>query len=91
MGLGAGLVYAILFACVVIIIGLMFKILPTSPFLAYLGISELSKYLPYINYFVPIDFFIAASEAWLVALTAFLFFKLSRKALSTCTDILPFK
>ena len=46
--MGAGLVYAILFAAVVIIVGLLFKILPTSPFLAYLGVSEFSQYLPYI-------------------------------------------
>lgn len=88
--MGAGLVYAILFAAVVIIVGLLFKILPTSPFLAYLGVSEFSQYLPYINYFVPVDFFIAASEAWLIALTAFLFVKLSQKAISVVSDITPF-
>lgn len=88
--MGAGLVYAILFAAVVIVIGLLFKILPTSPFLAYIGVSDLSGYLPYINYFVPIDFFIAASEAWLIALTAFLMVKLSQKAISLVSDVSPF-
>lgn len=88
--MGAGLIYAILFAAVVIVIGLLFKVLPTSPFLAYLGVSELSKYLPYINYFVPIDFFIAASEAWLIALNAFLFVKLTQKAVTAVSDVSPF-
>ena len=88
--MGAGLIYAILFAAVVIVIGLLFKVLPTSPFLAYLGVSELSKYLPYINYFVPIDFFIAASEAWLICLHAFLFVKLTQKAVTAVSDVSPF-
>lgn len=88
--MGAGLIYAILFAAVVIVIGLLFKVLPTSPFLAYLGASELSKYLPYINYFVPIDFFIAASEAWLIALHVFLYVKLTQKAVTAVSDVSPF-
>lgn len=88
--MGGGLIYAIGFAIVVTVIGLCFKILPTSPFLAYLGLSDLSEYLPYINYFVPIDFFIAATEAWLIALTAYIVLKFSRKAISFVSDIMPF-
>lgn len=87
--MGAGLIYAIAFAIVATVIGLAFKILPTSPFLAFMGLSDLSQYLPYINYFVPIDFFIVASEAWLVALTAFMVLKFSRKAISFVSDIMP--
>lgn len=87
--MGAGLIYAIGFAVVVIVIGLVFKILPTSPFLAYLGVSDLSEYLPYINYFVPIDFFIAATEAWLIALTAYIVLKFGRKAIGFVSDISP--
>lgn len=87
--MGAGLIYAIGFAIVVVVIGLCFKILPTSPFLAYMGLSDMSEYLPYINYFVPIDFFIAATEAWLIALTAYIVLKFSRKAISFVSDIMP--
>lgn len=64
------LLYGIIFAMLVLCVGLVFKILPTSPFLAYLGVSEFSEYLPYINYFVPIDAFIVISDGWLIAVTA---------------------
>lgn len=74
---------------VIIVIGLVFKILPVSPFLSYLSWSGFSGYLPYVNYFVPVDFFIATGEAWLVALTAYIFLKFARKAVSTCSDIMP--
>ena len=42
-------IYALIVAILATAIGLAFKILPTSPFLAYLGLSDLSGYLPYIN------------------------------------------
>ena len=84
------LFYGIIFAIVVLCIGLVFKILPTSPFLAYLGVSEFSEYLPYINYFVPVDAFIVISEAWLIALTAWIILKFARKAVSVVSDITPF-
>lgn len=87
--MGAGLIYAIGFAIVVTVIGLCFKILPTSPFLAYIGVSDFGQYLPYINYFIPIDFFICATEAWLMALTAYIVLKFSRKAISFVSDIMP--
>lgn len=70
-------------------IALVCKILPGSPFLAYLGWSDFSEYLPYINYFVPIDAFIVMSEAWLVALTVWFLVKFAVKAVSTVSDIVP--
>lgn len=84
------IIYSILFAIIVCFIGLVFKFLPSSPFLLYLGYSDLNEYLPYINYFVPIDGFIAVTEAWLLALTAYMFFQFGRKAVSFVSDISPF-
>lgn len=81
--------FGIIFAILVVAIGLAFKVLPTSPFLAYLGLSDLSSYLPYINYFVPIDAFIVISEEWLLAMSAWFIWKFGKKAISTITDLKP--
>ena len=83
------LLYGIIFAMLVLCVGLVFKILPTSPFLAYLGVSEFSEYLPYMTYFVPIDAFIVISEGWLIAVTAWIILKFARKAVTTVTEITP--
>lgn len=82
-------IYAIIVAILATAIGLAFKILPTSPFLAYLGLSDLSGYLPYINYFVPIDAFIVISEEWLLAMSAWFLWKFGKKAVSVITDLKP--
>ena len=47
------------------------KLLPTSPFAAYLDKFTNMPYLRYINYFIPISDFIAIGEAWLVAVGLF--------------------
>lgn len=74
---------------VMIMVALACDILPISPFLSYISWSGFSEYLPYVNYFVPVDFFIASGEAWLVALTAYIGLKFARKAIQTCSDIMP--
>lgn len=83
------LLYGIIFAILVVAIGLLFKVLPTSPFLAYIGWSGMSEYLPYINYFIPIDSFIVIGEAWLIALTAWFIVKIAIRAVATVSDISP--
>lgn len=83
------LIYGIIFAITVACIAIAFKILPGSPFLAYMGLSEFNEYLPYINYFIPIDAFIVMSEAWLAALSIWLVFKFGVKAAATCSDLSP--
>ena len=83
------LVYGLIFGVLVIAIGLAFKILPTSPFLAYLGWTEFNDYLQYINYFIPIDSFIVIGEGWLICVTAWFFLKFARKAVATVSDVSP--
>lgn len=73
----------------VICIGLICNFLPTSPFLTYIGVSGLHEYLPYINYFVPIDFFVASGEGWLVALTLYIGLKFFRKSVQTVSELTP--
>lgn len=84
------IVYALGTVALTIIIGLLFKVLPTSPWLAYIGWQEFNDYLPYINYFVPVDKIIVISEVWLTAVYIFLNVKLCEKAINIITDILPF-
>lgn len=48
-----------------VVVNLVVAILPTSPFQAYLNYFSEFEYLPYINYFLPIDTFIVIFEAWL--------------------------
>lgn len=83
------LIYGIMFAVLVTCIALVFKILPGSPFLAYLGWSDFSDYLPYINYFVPVDAFIVMSEGWLACITVWFIVKFAIKAINTVSDLKP--
>lgn len=48
------------------VVEVLVKILPTSPFTAYMHYFSESQYLKYINYFVPIDVCVAIMETWLV-------------------------
>ena len=43
------------------------SILPNSPFVA-LSNSAISKYLPTLNYFIPVNEIISIGETWLVAI-----------------------
>lgn len=47
------------------------KLLPTSPFAAYIDALENIPFLAYLNYFLPISTFVAIGEAWLVAVGLF--------------------
>lgn len=83
------LLYGIIVAILAVIVALLCKVLPTSPFLAYLGWSEFNEYLPYINYFIPIDSFITIGEAWLSCVGIWFLVKIARKAVATVSDISP--
>ena len=47
------------------------KLLPTSPFAAYIDALENIPFLAYLNYFLPISTFVSIGEAWLVAVGLF--------------------
>ena len=47
------------------------KLLPTSPFAAYIDALENIPFLASLNYFLPISTFVAIGEAWLVAVGLF--------------------
>ena len=47
------------------------KLLPTSPFAAYIDALETIPFLASLNYFLPISTFVAIGEAWLVAVGLF--------------------
>lgn len=82
-------IMAIAAVIITVMVALVCDLLPTSPFLSYISWSGFSDYLPYVNYFVPVDFFIASGEAWLIALTFYIGIKFARKAISACSDIMP--
>ena len=44
--------------------------LPDSPFVM-IDNSPVSKFLGYLNYFLPIDFMISTAEAWLAAVVVY--------------------
>ncbi len=48
-----------------LLVELCCAILPTSPFRTFVAYFEKFEYLPYINYFLPIDMFCAVMQAWL--------------------------
>lgn len=54
---------------ILIVFALISAVLPTSPFQAFLNSSVVGKtyaaYLPYINYFLPLDQIIAVLQAWI--------------------------
>lgn len=46
------------------------QVLPPSPF-QLLDMTPLHDYLPYINYFVPVDFILSCLAGWGVAIAAY--------------------
>lgn len=57
------------------LLGEMFEkilsILPDSPFQALSSIPEVQEVLGYVNYFVPISFFLSVLQLWLAAIGVF--------------------
>ena len=75
---------------VVALVCFLLGILPQSPFLAYLGWSDLNEYLAYINYILPIDQIIVISEAWLLCIAPWILSQLSIKAIKVLGEYIPF-
>lgn len=48
------------------VVELITSILPKSPFTGYMHYFSESKYLKYINYFIPVDVIITIMETWLL-------------------------
>lgn len=46
------------------------QVLPPSPF-KLLSMTPLKPYLPYINYFLPMDFVLSAFSAWSLAISTY--------------------
>lgn len=44
--------------------------LPNSPFQA-IDNSPIAQYLPYINWFLPVDFMLSTTELWLTAIATY--------------------
>ena len=82
-------VFSIIVVAVTFVICFLVGILPQSPFLAYIGWSDLSNYLGYINYFLPIDKIIVISEAWLLAIAPWILAQLSIKAIKVLGEYIP--
>lgn len=74
---------------VVFLVALFCGLLPQSPFLAYLGWSELNDYLCYINYFLPIDQIIVISDAWLTCIAPWILAQNAIKAIKILGNWTP--
>lgn len=58
------------------VLSLIFSILPTSPFVI-LDNSVIADYLPYINYFVPLNEVIVILQAWLLAIGSYYIYQIA--------------
>lgn len=84
------LIFSIIAVAVVALVCFFTGILPQSPFLAYLGWSDLNAYLGYINYILPIDQIIVISEGWLLCIVPWILAQLSVKAIKVMGEYIPF-
>ena len=58
-------------ALVLLVGSVALSFLPASPFQLFISQVEKLPYLGFINYFIPIDFFLSVGQAWLIAITIF--------------------
>lgn len=82
-------IFSILSVAVVALVCFFVGILPKSPFLAYIGWSDLNSYLGYINYILPIDNIIVISEAWLLCIAPWIVAQLGVKAVKVLGEYIP--
>lgn len=61
-----GTLQYVLSSALLAVVEFITSILPTSPFVKYMHYFSESKYLKYINYFIPIDVCVAIMETWLL-------------------------
>lgn len=84
------IVFSIIAIAVMVLIAFFCGILPQSPFLSYIGWSDLNDYLAFINYFLPIDQIIVISEGWLLCIAPWILAQMSIKAVKVLGEYIPF-
>lgn len=62
--------------CLGEIVSLVFILLPPSPF-KILDNSPIAKYLPTLNYFIPISEIVLSAEIWLVAIGLYYIYQIA--------------
>lgn len=62
-----GLIDSVLGAALLAVVNVLVAILPTSPFESVMYYFSQFEYLPYINYFIPVDAILAVTELWITA------------------------
>lgn len=62
-----GIVESILGEALLAVVNVLVAILPTSPFESVMHYFSEFEYLPYINYFIPVEAILAVMELWLGA------------------------
>lgn len=58
------------------VLSLIFSILPPSPF-SIIDNTPIKEYLPYINYFVPVNEIIVIFQSWLLAVGAYYIYQIA--------------
>ena len=51
--------------------GLLYSLLPTSPFVSFFNSMQQSPFLGYLNYFLPVAEAIVILQTWLVAIAVY--------------------
>ena len=75
---------------VLVLVGFLCGILPQSPFLTFINAEEVNGYLSAINYFVPIDAFIAIGSAWLTAVVPWVISQFAVTGVKILGEWIPF-
>lgn len=83
------LAFSIGLVAVTMLIAFFVGILPESPFLTYINLTDLHEYLAYINYFLPIDKLILISDTWLTCLVPWILSQHTLKAIKILGEYTP--
>lgn len=75
---------------VIVIVSFLLGILPSSPFQAFLKASEVHEYLAAINYFIPLDNFVAIGSAWLTAIVPWIVSQFAVSGVKILGEWIPF-
>lgn len=75
---------------VLVLVGFLCGILPQSPFLTFINAEEVNGYLSAINYFIPIDAFIAIGSAWLTAVVPWVISQFAITGVKILGEWIPF-
>lgn len=75
---------------VIVLVAFLLGILPSSPFQAFLKASEVHEYLAAINYFIPLDNFVAIGTAWLSAVVPWVISQFAVVGVKILGEYIPF-